>query len=167
MNAGAYDGEIKDYFVSARIINEDGEIESIGKEDMCFGYRESVLSKRNCIILSARLKLKPGNKDEIKEKIIDFGNKRREKQPLNLPSAGSTFKRPEGFFAGKLIEDAGLKGREIGGAAVSEKHAGFIVNKGDATSEDILKLIKLCQDTVFEKFGVKLVPEVKIIGEYL
>ncbi|MEA4815415.1 MAG: UDP-N-acetylmuramate dehydrogenase [Lachnospiraceae bacterium] len=167
MNAGAYDGEIKDCFVSARVLDESGDVITLSKDDMCFDYRKSILSERNYIVLSVRLKLKPGNKEEIKEKIIDFGNRRRERQPLNFPSAGSTFKRPEGYFAGKLIEDAGLKGKAIGGAAVSEKHAGFIVNTGEATSEDILKLIKYCQDVVFEKFGVHLVPEVKVIDEYL
>mgnify|MGYP002582897572 CR=1 FL=1 len=130
-----------------------------------FGYRHSMFENGGYTILSCKLKLKKGNYDEIKALMADYNKRRSDKQPLSQPSAGSTFKRPEGYFAGKLIQDAGLMGYSVGGAMVSDKHAGFVVNKGGATAKDVLDLIKYVQDTVEEKFGVKLEPEVRLIGE--
>jgi len=146
-------------------MDEDLNIVSLNTDDMKFGYRKSILSERNIILLSAQFKLIPQKSELIREEMSRLNSMRREKQPLNFPSAGSTFKRPEGYFAGKLIEDAGLRGMSIGGAKVSEKHCGFIINTGNAKSSDILELIAFCQKRVLEAFGVKLEPEVKIIGE--
>ncbi|MDD4843645.1 MAG: UDP-N-acetylmuramate dehydrogenase [Anaerotignum sp.] len=165
MNAGAYGGEMKDVLVLAEVLTKEMEIKTIFANDLELSYRHSILPKEGHILLRAKLKLQNGNPEEIKTKVAELGEQRREKQPLQYPSAGSTFKRPEGYFAGKLIQDAGLKGKSIGGAQVSEKHAGFIVNTGNATTQDILDLISFCQQTVFEKFGVHLETEVKIIGE--
>lgn len=164
MNAGAYDGEIKDAIVYADVINENGDIFKLSKNELDLSYRHSVISDKNMIAIGAQFELKNGNKDEIAVKIADFSARRRDKQPLNFPSAGSTFKRPDGYFAGKLIEDSGLKGKQIGGAQVSPKHAGFIVNTGNATSTDILSLIDCCIETVYNKFNIRLEPEVRIIG---
>ena len=165
MNAGAYGGEMKDIVVSVDILDENGNILTLSKDDMDFSYRKSIICNSKKIILGCKLKLYTDEKENIKSKMSELSKQRKEKQPLEFPSAGSTFKRPEGYFAGKLISDADLKGYSIGGAQVSEKHAGFIINKGNATSKDILDLIEHCQKVVFEKFGVKLEPEVKIIGE--
>lgn len=164
MNAGAYDGEMKDVIDEVSFIDEDGTVKTISKEDCEFGYRKSIFADSTKIILSAKLTLKRGKKEKISEKMRDLNARRKEKQPLEYPSAGSTFRRPEGHFAGTLIEEAGLKGKMCGGAQVSEKHAGFIVNKENASAEDVLELIGHVQKTVFENSGVKLVPEVKIIG---
>ncbi|MBR4173159.1 MAG: UDP-N-acetylmuramate dehydrogenase, partial [Clostridia bacterium] len=164
MNAGAYGGEMKDIVKSVTYL-ENGKIKKI-EEGFGFGYRKSVFSDKNSIILEAEIELKEGNTEEIKAKMLDFKNRRTEKQPLTMPSAGSTFKRPTGYFAGKLIEDAGLKGYALGGAMVSEKHSGFVVNKGNATAEDVISLILHIQKTVKEKFGVELETEVKIVGEF-
>ncbi len=164
MNAGAYDGEIKDVIVYADVINKDGEIVRLSKDELKLSYRSSVIGKENLIVVGAQFQLNTGNKEAIREKMADFASRRRDKQPLNYPSAGSTFKRPEGYFAGKLIEDSGLKGKKIGGAQVSEKHAGFIVNIGNAKSDDIIELIDCCIETVYNKFGVRLEPEVRFIG---
>ena len=128
------------------------------------GYRRSIFQKNNYIILGGTIELETGNKDNILSEMNELNAKRREKQPLNFASAGSTFKRPEGYFAGKLIEDSGLKGKTIGGAQVSEKHAGFIVNTGTATTDDIINLMDFCKKTVYEKFGVMIEPEVRITG---
>jgi len=163
MNAGAYGGEIKDV-VRKVVFYKDGMLQETDNLD--FGYRHSIFSDSDAVILSAQLELESGNYDEIKMKMEDFSKRRSEKQPLSQPSAGSTFKRPEGYYAGKLIEDAGLKGFKIGGAMVSEKHSGFVINAGEATCEDVLKLIEHIQNTVFEKFGVKLETEVKVLGEF-
>ncbi len=165
MNAGAYGGEIKDIFESAQAINELGEIITLKNCDMKFGYRKSVISEKCYIVLSGRIKLEYGDKHEIKNLISDLNCRRREKQPLNFASAGSTFKRPEGHFAGKLIEDSGLKGYKFGGAMVSEKHAGFVVNTGTATTCDILAVIEHCKKTVREKFSVELETEIRFLGE--
>ncbi len=165
MNAGAYDGEMKNVVKSVTYL-EDGEIKTLSGEDLEFGYRKSRFSCRDCIILSAELELTLGDKDKIIEKMEDFKERRCSKQPLSMPSAGSTFKRPEGYFAGKLIEDAGLKGFGIGGAKVSEKHSGFVINDGDASAKDVVDLIEHIQKTVYEKFGVKLETEVKMLGEF-
>lgn len=163
MNAGAYGGEMSNVVVETEFLKENGEIETI--TDHQFAYRKSIFQNMNGIILSSRLKLEKGNVDEIKSKMDEYKTVRNTKQPINFPSAGSTFKRPEGYFAGKLIEDAGLKGYRIGGAEVSTLHAGFVINADNATSKDILELISYIQKTVNEKFGVNLETEVKIIGE--
>lgn len=165
MNAGAYGGEMKDVLYSCTHIDSDGNIGTLTKDQLDLGYRRSAYTDNGYTIISATLELQKGDKTEIKEAMNDKLRRRKEKQPLEFPSAGSTFKRPEGYFAGALIEDCQLKGYTIGGAQVSEKHAGFVINRGGATSTDILNLIKHIQDTVFEKHGVKLETEVKIIGE--
>ncbi|MBO8434087.1 MAG: UDP-N-acetylmuramate dehydrogenase [Tyzzerella sp.] len=166
MNAGAYDGEMKDILLSVRVMTSDGEIKELDAKDLDLSYRHSIIQDTDYIVLSGKIKLKKGNYDDIKAKMSEFSASRREKQPLNYPSAGSTFKRPEGNFAGKLISDAGLKGYSVNGAEVSEKHAGFVINKDNAKAEDVLEVIKHCQKEVYEKFGVKLETEVKIIGEF-
>lgn len=164
MNAGAYGGEMKDVIKSVTFCNEKGEVFTINNEECDFGYRHSFFINKKLYVLSAEIELKKGKKEEILEKMNDFNTRRKEKQPLNYPSAGSTFKRPEGYFAGKLISDSGLKGFSVGGAQVSEKHAGFVINTGDATAKDVLDVMEHCKKTVFEQFGVALEPEVKIIG---
>ena len=165
MNAGAYDGEISKVVESAEVIDENCNIIRLSREELDFGYRSSLIMKKGYTVLSAVFKLEKGQVKTIKELIEDLTNKRESKQPLEYPSAGSTFKRPTGYFAGKLIQDAGLKGYSIGGAAVSEKHSGFVINKGNATAKDITDLIKHIQDEVKKQFGVDLHPEVRIIGE--
>ena len=165
MNAGAYGGELKDIIENVTFICPDGIIKTETADKLDFGYRHSMFENGGYTILSCKLKLKKGNYDEIKALMADYNKRRSDKQPLSQPSAGSTFKRPEGYFAGKLIQDAGLMGYSVGGAMVSDKHAGFVVNKGGATAKDVLDLIKYVQDTVEEKFGVKLEPEVRLIGE--
>lgn len=164
MNAGAYGSEIKNVIKSVLVLDESLQLKELSKDEMELGYRSSVFQKKNYIILGGTIVLEKGNKDEILSRMNELNAKRREKQPLNFASAGSTFKRPEGYFAGKLIEDSGLKGKTVGGAQVSEKHAGFIVNTGDATTDDILNLIDFCKKTVYEKFGVIIEPEVRITG---
>ena len=164
MNAGAYDGEVKDIINYADVIDRYGNELRLLRDELQLTYRHSSVQETGMIITGAEFELRQGEKSKIREKMSDFAIKRRDKQPLNFPSAGSTFKRPEGYFAGKLIEDAGLKGKKIGGAQVSEKHAGFIINIGEATSDDIISLIDCCIQTVYNKFNVKLVPEVRIIG---
>lgn len=165
MNAGAYGGEMKDVLYSVSHIDSDGEIGELTKEELNLSYRRSAYTDNGFVITSAILKLKKGNYDDIKAKMNELLGKRKEKQPIEFPSAGSTFKRPEGYFAGALIEDCNLKGKSIGGAQVSEKHAGFIINKNKATAADILDLIQFVQDKVYEKHGVQLETEVKIIGK--
>lgn len=165
MNAGAYGGEMKDMVKSVRLMDEEGNIFELKNEEMEFGYRKSILSKKDYIVLSAILELQEGNHDEIKNRMRELTKSRVTKQPLNLPSAGSTFKRPEGHFAAKLIEDSGLKGLTLGKAQVSDKHAGFVVNLGNAKAKDILDLIDVVKSTVYSKFGVMLEEEVKILGD--
>lgn len=165
MNAGAYGGEMKDIVKSVTYL-EDGEIKAAAGTELEFGYRKSRFTGRGCVILSAELELKHADADEIAAKMEDFKERRCSKQPISVPSAGSTFKRPEGYFAGRLIEDAGLKGFCVGGAQVSEKHSGFVINKGDATARDVLDLIEHIQKTVYEKFKVRLETEVKMLGEF-
>jgi len=165
MNAGAYGGEMKDVIDEVSFIDEDGTVKTISKNECDFGYRKSIFSDGRKIILSAKITLKHGDKEEISKTMRELNKKRKDKQPLEYPSAGSTFRRPEGHFAGALIEAAGLKGKAIGDAQVSEKHAGFIINKGSASAKDVLDLISHVQDVVFEKSGVTLEPEVKITGE--
>ena len=168
MNAGAYDGEIKNVLVSVSVITEtDGEfvIKDIPAEELGLSYRHSNLMDSGEIILDATFVLPRGDKAEIEAKMKDFSERRSSKQPLEYPSAGSFFKRPEGDFAGRLIEAAGLRGFTVGGAQVSEKHCGFVINKGGATASDIVKLMHAVQDKVCEEFGVMLEPEVRFIGE--
>ena len=163
MNAGAYGGEIKD-IVKTVTVYYNGEVKVLRAEDCKFGYRRSIFSDGGYIILEAEFTLKNGNKNDIREKMRELAAKRREKQPLEYPSAGSTFKRPEGYFAGTLIEEAGLKGFSVGGAQVSEKHAGFVINKGEATCEDVKELIKRVKEKVYIKSGVMLEEEIKAVG---
>lgn len=161
MNAGAYGGEMKDVVEAVSFMDSTGQQYVVSGEEMEFGYRKSALSDTDCIITGATIKLNYGDKESIIEKMNELAAKRRDKQPLEYPSAGSTFKRPQGYFAGTLIEGCNLKGTTVGGAQVSEKHAGFIINKGNATTEDVCRLIELVKDTVFKAHGVELEPEVK------
>ena len=165
MNAGAYDGEIKNVIKEAEVLDRDGNIKVLSKEELELGYRTSKVMKDNLLVLSATFELTKGDKEKIQERVNELTEKRESKQPLEYPSAGSTFKRPEGYFAGKLIQDAGLKGASVGGAAVSEKHSGFVINKDGATAEDVLNLIAHVQNEVKKQFGVELHTEVRIIGE--
>ncbi|NLP45687.1 MAG: UDP-N-acetylmuramate dehydrogenase [Epulopiscium sp.] len=165
MNAGAYDGEIKFIVESVEVIDTMGQYIILRNKDMKFEYRNSILQRTPYIVTAASLHLKKGNKEDIITKIRDFTERRKTKQPLEYPSAGSTFKRPKGFYAGKLIMDSGLRGYQIGGAQVSEKHCGFIINKGNATAEDVKTLIQFIQKQVKEKFDVLLEPEVRFLGE--
>ncbi|SCZ76629.1 UDP-N-acetylmuramate dehydrogenase [Pseudobutyrivibrio xylanivorans] len=164
MNAGAYGGEMKDVITSVQILKADGAVEEVSVDKLDLSYRHSALMENTGFVLSAKIQLAAGNVEEIKATIDDIRQKRIDKQPLNFPSAGSTFKRPEGYFAGKLIDDTGLRGYTVGGAQVSEKHCGFVINKSDATASDVLKLMKDVDEKVYEKFGVHLTPEVRIIG---
>ena len=166
MNAGAYGGELKELIKSVKLLSPEGHQFTFSNSDMCFGYRTSILSSNDYIALSAVLKLKKGDERQIRQTMKELNARRAEKQPLEYPSAGSTFKRPEGSFAGTLIEQCGLKGYTIGGAQVSEKHAGFVINKGDATSKDIYDVIYHVKNTVYAKTGIMLVPEVKMIGDF-
>lgn len=165
MNAGAYNGEIKDVIYSADVIDDNFEIRTLSREELNMGYRTSLVSAKGYITVKARFSLVPGEYDEIKDRMDTLTRRRKEKQPLHMPSAGSTFKRPEGSFAPKLIEEAGLKGRRVGDAMVSQMHSGFIVNMGNATAMDILQLIDVVRKEVYSKFGIMLEPEVKVIGE--
>lgn len=165
MNAGAYGGEIKNVVKSVTYIDESGEIYTVSNEECKFSYRHSIFCDGGKYILSAELELKKGDPSEIKAAMDDYNNRRKEKQPLSMPSAGSTFKRPEGYFAGRLIEDCGLKGYRVGGAMISDLHAGFVVNTGNATASDVMTLIDDVRDMVRKKFGVELEPEVRLIGE--
>lgn len=166
MNAGAYGGEIKDVLLEVTAVSKDGMDEKvITVDELDLGYRHSALHESGYIVVDATFKFSKGSKEEILENITELSKKRNEKQPVNYPSAGSFFKRPTGYFAGKLVQDAGLKGYTVGGAQVSELHSGFVINIGGATATDIVKLMHHCQETVYEKFGVKLEPEVRILGE--
>ncbi len=164
MNAGAYGGQLSDVLVSADVVL-DGEVRTYSLEELEMGYRTTMPLKRGGIVTGAVFELHPDDPEAIEARMRDLNGRRRDKQPLNFPSAGSTFKRPEGYFAGALIEGAGLKGFSVGGAQVSPKHAGFVVNTGGATAADVLNLIKHVQDTVFAKDGVRLELEVRIVGE--
>lgn len=165
MNAGAYNGEMKCVVESVRVMDMTGKAMELTAEDLQFGYRKTSLQQSGYIITEVCLKMQPGDKDAIKAMMDDFSSRRISKQPLELPSAGSMFKRPPGHFAGTLIEQAGLKGYTVGGAQVSEKHAGFVVNRGSATAADVLQLIADVRRIVMEKAGVELHPEVLVIGE--
>ena len=165
MNAGAYGGEMSQIIVSCRALMPDGALREFSKEELKLGYRTSVFSQNGGIVTSCRMKLQAGDRETIYGYMRELAGRRTEKQPLNLPSAGSTFKRPEGYFAGKLIQDSGCRGLRVGGARVSQKHAGFVVNEADASAEDVIRLIRLVQMRVRDCFGVDLEPEVRIIGE--
>ena len=167
MNAGAYDGEMKNIISSVTVLDKEGNILTLEKDELEFGYRTSSVKTEGYIVISAQFELQLGDKVKIKNRIDELTQKREEKQPLEYASAGSTFKRPEGYFAGKLIQDAGLKGFTIGGAAVSQKHSGFVINTGNATAQDVLDVIKHVQDEVKNQFGVELKTDVRIIGEDL
>ena len=166
MNAGAYGGEMKQVLIQAQILNASGEIEDVLAEEMELGYRSSVFSRNGGVILSASIQLEPGDPPAIQSRMEELKFLRTSKQPLEYPSAGSTFKRPEGYFAGKLIQDAGLRGFQVGGAQVSEKHCGFVINKDQATAMDISSLMEQVSEKVYAQFGVRLEPEVKLIGEF-
>lgn len=165
MNAGAYGGEMKDVLESVTVLTEEGEILELGRDELELGYRTSIIAKKGYIVLGAVLKLERGDGEKIKAYMDELKEKRVTKQPLEYPSAGSTFKRPEGHFAGKLIEDAGLRGFQVGGAQVSEKHCGFVINRDHATAADIMELMRQVQVRVKENSGVDLEPEVKRLGD--
>ena len=166
MNAGAYDGEMKQITESVKVMDVEGRILTLDNDTMEFGYRTSIIKNRPFVVLEAVLRLQSGDKEKIQQKMDELMAKRISKQPLNFPSAGSTFKRPEGYFAGKLIMDAGMRGYSIGGARVSDKHCGFIVNTGTATAADIKEVIEEVQERVKERFRVTLEPEVVFLGDF-
>ena len=164
MNAGAYGGEIKDVLLDAQVLTQDGEFLTLTAEELELSYRHSCIFEKNYVVVSARFAFEKGDADQIRGRMDELAKARREKQPLEFPSAGSTFKRPEGYFAGKLIQDAGLKGYTVGGAQVSEKHSGFVINRGGATAEEVVFLIKQVQKKVMKQFNVMMQPEVRFIG---
>ena len=166
MNAGAYGGEMKDIIEKVYVLDENGAQLELDRDALDLGYRHSCIPEKKYIVTKVVLELVPRNEAEIRSEMKELNEKRAEKQPLQYPSAGSTFKRPEGYFAGKLIMDAGLRGFQVGGAQVSEKHCGFVINKGDATAADICQLMRDVSDKVQAQFGVVLEPEVKMIGEF-
>ena len=166
MNAGAYGGEMKDIIEKVYVLDENGAQLELDRDALDLGYRHSCIPEKKYIVTKVVLELVPRNEAEIRSEMKELNEKRAEKQPLQYPSAGSTFKRPEGYFAGKLIMDAGLRGYQVGGAQVSEKHCGFVINKGDATAADIRQLMRDVSDKVQAQFGVVLEPEVKMIGEF-
>ena len=166
MNAGAYGGEMKQNIVGATVINEEGVIQVLTKEELELGYRSSIIQRKGYVVLEAVFEFEKGNPEEIKEKTDDLTARRKEKQPLEYASAGSTFKRPEGYYAGKLIMDSGLRGFKVGNIMISEKHCGFVINLGDGTAKEVLTLIDEVQRRVFEQFGVNLEPEVRLIGQF-
>lgn len=165
MNAGAYDGEMKQVLESATVIDDKGQVRTLSSDELELEYRKSIISRLGYTVIKATMRLEDGDKEAISAKMKDLMQRRRDKQPLEYPSAGSTFKRPVGHFAGKLIMDAGLRGYQLGGAQVSEKHCGFVINKDHATCQDILDLIHYIQEEVKSKFDVQIEPEVKMIGE--
>lgn len=162
MNAGAYGGEIQDVIVAARVLDQDDKIRILGREELELGYRSSIIQRENMIVLDALFALEPGEEQQIRATMKDYNEQRKAKQPLEYGSAGSTFKRPEGYFAGKLIQDAGLRGYRVGDVMVSEKHCGFVVNVGQGTCEQAKQVIEHVQKTVYEQFGVELETEVKM-----
>lgn len=166
MNAGAYGGEMKDIIESVKVLTKDGDEKRLTREGLALGYRTSCIIPKQYIVTEAVLKLEQGDRTQIEARMGELKQKRVEKQPLEYPSAGSTFKRPEGYFAGKLIMDAGLRGYQVGGAQVSEKHCGFVINRGDATAADICRLMEDVRENVQKQFGVTLEPEVKLVGEF-
>ena len=164
MNAGAHGKEIKDIVSSIQCVDYDGEIHEFSNKEAKFEYRKSMFSKEKYIILEAQINLKKGNQDEIKSKMDEYKNYRKEKQPIEYPSAGSTFKRGEDYITAKLIDECGLKGYKIGGAEISTKHAGFIINSSNATARDVLNLTQYVKDEVYKKFGKKIELEIELIG---
>ena len=166
MNAGAYGGEIAQVADTVTVLTEDGTVKVLSNSDMCFGYRSSTAMKTGLTVLSAVFRLQPGEKDQIIATMEDLNARRRQKQPLNYPSSGSFFKRPTGYYAGALIEQAGLKGYSVGGAQVSALHAGFIINTGNAKASDVYRLMRHVQETVLKQSGVLLEPEVRLIGSF-
>ena len=166
MNAGAYGGERKDVLTEVTVMDEEGEIVTLPADKLELGYRTSIIKTEGYIVLEAKLQLKEGNPEVIRETMKDLTIRRTTKQPLEYPSAGSTFKRPEGYFAGKLIMDSGLAGYQVGGAQVSEKHCGFVINAGGATARDVRTLMDNVRDIVYKKYGVTLEPEVKFLGDF-
>ena len=166
MNAGAYGGEMKDVLQWARVLTREGEIRKLGTEELAMGYRTSIVEKKQYIVLEACLRLYEKDPQHILARMEELKEQRVSKQPLDIPSAGSTFKRPEEYFAGKLIMDAGLRGYACGGAQVSEKHCGFVVNRGDALAADVRRLIREVRGIVYEKYGVMLEPEIRMVGEF-
>ncbi len=166
MNAGAYGGEMKDILESVTVITPEGEFLTLSNGELELGYRTSIVAVKGYIVVEAIFRLQAGDKKQIRARMDELRQQRTSKQPLEYPSAGSTFKRPEGYFAGKLIQDAGLRGFQVGGAQISEKHCGFVINKHEATAADISELIRQVSDKVTEQFGVELEPEVKRLGEF-
>lgn len=166
MNAGAYGGEIKDVILGAKVLTADGKVKVLTAQELALGYRTSIVQREDMIVLGAAFAFEKGSRDEITGMMNDFNARRREKQPLEYGSAGSTFKRPEGYFAGKLIEDAGLKGYRVGDVMVSDKHCGFVVNVGKGTCRQAMEVIEHVREQVFEQFGVELELEVKKLGEF-
>lgn len=165
MNAGAYNGEFKNIVSEVKVLNDKNEIIILKNNELMFGYRTSKIQNDSMIVLNTTLKLRYDNHESIRSKMDEFHAMRIDKQPLEYPSAGSTFRRPEGYFVGKLINECGLKGHSIGGAKVSDKHGGFIINTGNATADDVLSLIEFIKSAVLKQFNVELHPEVKIVGE--
>lgn len=166
MNAGAYGGEMKDVLVNVTVLDESGRIRKLENAELELGYRTSIIAKKGYIVLGAEIELKSGSQDEIRERMNELREKRVSKQPLEYPSAGSTFKRPEGYFAGKLIQDAGLRGFRVGDAMVSEKHCGFVINAGEASAAEVDSLMRQVSERVQAQYGVALEPEVKRLGEF-
>ena len=166
MNAGAYGGEMKDVLKEVTVLTPEGRVLTLQADELHMGYRTSVIKEAGYIVLEAVISLEKGDQEEIRSRMQELAGMRTSKQPLSYPSAGSTFKRPEGYFAGKLIMDSGLRGYQVGGAQVSEKHCGFVINTGNATAKDVTTLMSDVQRIVMEKFGVKLEPEVKFLGEF-
>ena len=164
MNAGAYGSEMKCVLISATVLKPDGDVEKIPAEALELGYRTSCIPREEYIVLEAEVQLEKGDMEAIQARMDDLAYQRRSKQPLEYPSAGSTFKRPVGYFAGKLIDDAGLRGFQVGGAQVSEKHCGFVINKDHATAQDVMNLCQAVKDKVMDRFGVELEMEVKRLG---
>lgn len=167
MNAGAYGGEIRDSIVAVEVMDKNGRIFVLDKKELKLGYRTSVIQSEGYVVLSAEFVFKQGDMKAVQERVDELTEQRKSKQPLEYPSAGSTFKRPDGYFAGKLIQDAGLKGFRVGDAMVSEKHSGFVINIGEATAEDVRSLMEQVNQRVKEAYGVSLEPEVRMIGEFL
>ncbi|MBP3901709.1 MAG: UDP-N-acetylmuramate dehydrogenase [Blautia sp.] len=166
MNAGAYGGEMKDVLACARVLTPQGEIKTLALPELKLGYRTSIIKEEDLVVLSAVMRFEKGDAAAIRDKMQDLQQRRVTKQPLEFPSAGSTFKRPEGYFAGKLIEDAGLRGFAVGGAKVSDKHCGFVINADHATADDVMRLIQQVKGRVYESSGVRLEPEVRFLGDF-
>ena len=166
MNAGAYGGEMKDVLTCAKVLTSQGEIKTLSLPELKLGYRTSIIKEEDLVVLSAVMRLQKGDPAAIRDKMQDLQQRRVSKQPLDFPSAGSTFKRPEGYFAGKLIEEAGLRGFAVGGAKVSDKHCGFVINADHATADDVMRLIQQVKGRVFETSGVRLEPEVRFLGDF-